>query len=85
MAAAKKKADLIEEAEAAGVDVPADATVPEIKEALAEAEAVDVDAPLPGTPVDAGLYEAPVGVPNPDPGDVVAAAQAAAVDDEGDA
>lgn len=52
----------------------------ELAESVLEA---DVDAPLPGTPVDFGLYDAPVGVPVLDPGDAVALrqAEAAAEDD----
>jgi hypothetical protein len=54
---------------------------PEVDDELAES--VIEDAPLPGTPVDFGLYDAPVGVPVLDPGDAVAQRQAEAA--EGDA
>lgn len=78
---AKKKAELIEEAEEKGVDLPEDATVPEIKEALADAEGdaperdeADGDAspevargPLEGTPHDPDATEYAAREPIVDP------------------
>lgn len=68
---AKKKAELIEEAEAAGVEVPEDATVADLKEALADApEVADASpevarGPLEGVPDPDGTEYAALGEPNP--------------------